>query len=157
MGTQTKSLSAARAKIYIEDAKTGQMRLAGVFNHTSHGVDYDLIPVYVNGKFGPAELVYAGVAPISVSLSGFRVVDNGPYEIANAPQLQDLLKSNDFTLTLVDRQTDETILTVIGCKVSNWQSAGGARGLYDLTVNIQGLTLEDESGPQDDPGSTVFG
>ena len=151
MGTKAKTMHGSRAQLMIEG------RIVGVFNNISYGVRYDANPVYVLGRFSAAEIALTGMEVISVSASGFRVVDNGPYEVANVPQLQDLLHHEDMTLALFDRQTGKEIMTVVGVRPVGYNISGGARALFDTSVEFMGLRLSDESGDQDEsPGATEY-
>ncbi len=114
-------------------------------------------PIYILGRYNAAELVYTSLDVITVTLSGFRVVGNGPYEIGNVPQLQDLMNNNDFSLSVVDRQTGETITVVTGCRVASWSSGTASRSVSDLTVTVNGTVLSDESGAQSEAGAVDFG
>ncbi len=133
------------------------MKLAGIFNSVTSGISHDLQAVYILGKYNPAELTYTSQDPIAVTLSGFRVVNNGPFVIASAPHLQDLLNSLDFQLVLVDRQTGASLMNVTGCKVSRWSTTHAVKALADLSVDVLGISLEDEAGPSNDQGSVTFG
>lgn len=132
---------------------------AGIFNNVSVNVGYDVAPAYILGRFTAAELVYVGAEVIGISLTGFRVMKNGPFSTADVstnskliPFLQDLLSYDDITVSLHDRTESDpnasAIMEVSECKPTGFSEHVGARGLMELTVNIQGLTFSDESGPQ---------
>ena len=147
------SMHGARAKVIVD----GQV--VGIFNSCSYGVAYDANPVYILGKFNPAEIALTGQEPISVQCGGFRVIDNGPYVIASVPKLQDLLNHEDITLSLVDRQSGKTVMTVVGVRPTGYSTDVAARGLQSLNVSFQGTAMGDESdeaagGVQSDIGST---
>ncbi len=155
MGVKAKTVSGARCKLYVN----GQ--IVGIFSSVSYGVTYDASPIYILGRYNAAELVYTGMDVVNVTCTGFRVMDNGPYEAASVPQLQDLLNHEDITLQIIDRQaTDPTkanVMTVSGVRPLGFSTSSSARGVNDLTVNFQGMLLEDESGNQDDVGAVNFG
>jgi hypothetical protein len=140
----------------------------GVFSQISYGVSYDNTPVYVLGRFSPTEIVISGQDPISVSATGWRTVQtpnnaastyNGPYGPESAIdmfKLQNLLEVDSATLALIDRETGNTLATVVGIKVVSYSTNLTSRGLQELTVNLIGTRMWDESSPNgddEDPGA----
>jgi hypothetical protein len=156
-GTRAKALTGARCKLYIN----GQ--LAGVFTSVTYGVSYGMSPVYVLGRYGPAELCPTDQDVVTVTTSGFRVIGNGPHKIGNVPMLQDLLNHEDISLQIIDRQTEandpanSNIMTVTGVRPTGYDTTTSSRGLQDLTVRFIGLAIHDESGNQADTGAVDFG
>lgn len=153
MGVRAKTMHGSRAQVMID----GQV--IGIFNNVSYGVKYDANAIYVLGAFSAQEIVLSGMEAISVDCSGFRVVDNGPYNVASVPRLQDLLNHEDITLAIFDRQSGKQIMTVIGVRPTGYSTSVAARGLQDLSVNFMGLRLSDENDPngQDEsPGATEY-
>jgi hypothetical protein len=151
MGVKAKTMHGSRAQLMIDG------EIVGIFNNVQYSVRYDANPVYLLGRFSAAEIVLTGMDTVNVSASGFRVVDNGPYEVADVPTLQELLNHEDITLALFDRQTGKQIMTVVGVRPTGWGTSVGARGLMDLNVDFMGLRLSDEHDPngQDEtPGAT---
>jgi hypothetical protein len=151
-GTIAKSIVGARLKLYIN----GQ--LAGIFGSVDVAVSYGIDPVSILGRYDTAELVYTSMAPVTLNATGFRVSGNGPYEIANVPQLQELLNDQDFGVSVVDRQNPSiTIMQVSGVRATGFSQDAGSRGLMGLTVNFIGIGFSDESGSQGDTGAVTFG
>lgn len=150
--TKAKTITGARCKLYIN----GQ--LAGVFNQVSYGVQYGTADIYVLGRFNAGEIVYTDMSTVDVQVSGFRVLENGPFEIGSVPQLQELLNHEDIHLTLTDRQNaDKEFMTVTGVRPTGFNGSTSARSVHDLSVNFKGTLFSDESGDQDDVGATNFG
>lgn len=152
MGTVAKTMVGARAQLIVGSS------IVGIFNNVSYSVSYDTQSIHILGKYPAAEITYTGMDPISVTASGFRVIDSSPYKVASVPRLQELLNAEDTSLAIFDRQTGRQIMTVVGVRATGYNSNGAARGLFDLTVNFLGLSLSDESDAtaQDDVGSTSF-
>lgn len=124
----------------------------------SFGVTYETTPIYHLGRYNAAEVVYTGMGTVNLDVSGFRVMDNGPYEIAALPQLQELLNHEDIVITLVDRQDPtKVMLTVTGVRPISFSSTSAARSLFDVSMSYVGTTFSDESGPQEDTGAVEFG
>lgn len=105
---KSKVLHGARAVLHIGSA------MAGIFNSCQWGVQYDVQPAFILGRFSAAELVYTGMEVIGLTMSGFRVTDHGPFAVVDrqtgarlVPRLQDLLAYDDIAVSLHDRlETD---------------------------------------------------
>ena len=163
MGTRSKTITGARAILWINGKK------AGIFNSCSADVAYGVTPIYTLGKHGPQELVYTDMSPVDVRVSGFRVFNNGPYAIGSVPQLKDLLTHEDISVTIIDRggvdnqghevPKDSSILTVQGVRPTGYGISTTSRGLYDLNISMQGLTVYDETNlsEQGEDNATVYG
>jgi hypothetical protein len=151
MGVQQQILNGARAQLLIAG------KIVGVFTNCSWGVQYDLNPAYILGRYSPAELTYTGQEPINVTATGFRIIENGAYISAGLPKLQDLMTHEDIVLSLQDRQTGKTFLTVTGVRPMGYDSSVASRSISDFSVRFQGLKASDESGIQDEaPGATTL-
>jgi hypothetical protein len=139
---QQQILNGARAQLIVNG------KIVGLFTSCQWGVTYDAVPSYILGRYSPAEITYTGQEAISVTATGFRVVDNGAYVAAGLPKLQDLMTHSDIALALYDRQTGKQIFTVVGVRPTGYSSGTAARSISDFTVNYLGLRAEDESGAQ---------
>jgi hypothetical protein len=137
---QAKILTGARAKVSINGVTVG------LFANCSWSVRQDKSPAYILGRFNPAEITPTSQEPVSLSLTGYRVVDSGPYKVANATLLRDLISEEDFEVTITDRQTNKTIFLAVGCRVTGWSSGVAARGVSDIRVDVIGIRAEDEFG-----------
>jgi len=137
-----KVMSGARGQLFIE----GQ--LIGIFSDVSYGVDIDVAPAFVLGRFSPSELTVTGQEAISINATGWRIVGQGPYVSAGVPKLQDLLTADDITISLYDRETGQFIMTVVGCRSTGWNTTLNSKAQQTVTVRFLGLRLDDESGSQ---------
>jgi len=142
MGTPQRILHGARAQLIVNG------KIVGIFTSCQWGVNYDAVPSFILGRYSPAEITYTGQDAISVTATGFRVVDNGAYVSAALPKLQELMAHEDISLALYDRQTNKKILSVVGVRPVGYSSGVAARSVSDFTVNYLGLRSEDESGSQ---------
>ena len=91
-------------------------------------------------------------------LTGYRVVGAGPYKVASATLLKNLLTEEDFTVDVIDRQTGNVVFRAVGCRVLGWSSGVAARGVSDIAIDISGIRGEDEFGAAnggDDEGGTA--
>lgn len=129
----------ARAQLIVNG------RIVGLFTSVSYGLNYDVAPAFVLGRYSPAEITYTGQDAVSISASGYRVVDNGAFVVAGLPKLQELMTFSDMTLSIWDRQTNKKIMTVVGVKPVGFSTALSPRSQSDLSVSFLGLRLSDES------------
>jgi hypothetical protein len=150
MGTKSLTMHGSRAIVQI-NGKT-----IGIFGNCSYGVRYDANPVFILGRFNPAEIALTGQEAIEVQCSGFRIIDNGPYKIASVPMLQDLLNHEDITLQIVDRQTQKVVMAVEGVRPTGYSTEVSSRQLQSLQVSFMGISIADESGDQEDIGAVNY-
>ncbi|MDE2425706.1 MAG: hypothetical protein KGO96_07350 [Elusimicrobia bacterium] len=131
------TMHGARAKLYVNG------HLVGIFSQCSYGVSYDSTPVYVLGKVSPAEIVLSGQEPISVTATGWRIVNDpassvpylGPFDpnTVSMPKLSDIINQSDSVLDLHDLQTNQVVLHVEGVKVISFTTNITSRGLQEIT------------------------
>ena len=146
---QSKIMTGARAQIMINNVAVG------LFSNCSWSIRQQKVPAYILGRYSPGEIVSTSQEPVEMRLTGFRVIGAGPYSVAGAQHLKDLLYEADFSVQIIDRQTKEVIFNAEGCKVQGWNSGVQARGVSDLTVDIIGMIGEDESGVDTETGSKI--
>lgn len=137
-------LHGARAQLIVNGKKVG------IFSDVSYGVNYDVQPAFILGRYSAAELTYVGMDVVNVSATGFRVVDNGAYVAAAMPKLQELMAHNEISLEIFDRQTNKSVLSVIGVRPVGWNSGQAARSQSTFSVNFLGRLASDESGVNDE-------
>lgn len=141
-----KTVSGARCKVGIVDPSTGVARYVGIFNSVSYGLTYDAQPVYILGRFSPAEIDYTAQEPVNITCSGWRVVDHGAHVEGGVPKLQDLLNHEYLTLTVVDRQNPtRNIATFRNVRPTGYSTTISARNLEEITVTFMGIFVDDES------------
>jgi len=136
---KAQTLTGHRAKLLING------KAVGLFANCSWSIRQSKQPVYILGRSSPAEIVPTGQDPVQMRLTGLRVVDRGPYVIANATHLKDLLEEEDFSVDVIDRQTGKVIFRAVGCRVLGWASGVAAQGVSDVSIDIIGLLGSDES------------
>lgn len=133
-------LTGARAKVLINGTAIG------LFSNASWSIRQEKQPAFILGRYNPAEIVPTTQEPVQMTLTGYRVVNAGPYQVADATLLKNLLLEQDFSVTIIDRQTGETVFTAVGCRVQGWSSGVAARGISDLRIEVIGIRGEDEYG-----------
>jgi hypothetical protein len=137
---KAKVLTGARAKVMIAG------EVVGLFSQCTWSIRQGKDPAFILGRYSPAEIIPTTQEPVSISLSGYRVVEAGPYAVANATLLKGLLQEEDFTITVIDRQTGKNIFSAVGCRVQGWSSGVAARGVSDIRIDVIGMKGEDEFG-----------
>lgn len=152
-GKQSSVLTGARAIVYV--GKTP----VGIFANCTWSVRQDKVPAFILGRYNPAEIVPTSQEPVTMNLTGYRVIGSGPYAIKTGNQagggtmataLANLLNETDFSVSIVDRRSAAgapPIFTVMGCRVTGWSSGVAARGVSDIRLDIVGLMAFDESDP----------
>jgi hypothetical protein len=137
---KAKILTGARAKVLING------NVVGLFSNCTWSLNQEKVANFVLGRFSPAEITPTSQEAVSITLRGYRVVDSGPYKVANATLLKNLLTEEDFSVVILDRQTSKSIFTAVGCRVLGWSSGVAAKGVSDIELRILGLRAEDEFG-----------
>lgn len=140
-----KVVSGARATLGFVDPSNGQAKPVGIFNNVSYGLTYDAQPVYILGRYSPAEIDYTAQEPVNVTCSGWRVVDHGAHVEGKMPNLADLMNHEYLTLDVTDRQTGKSIARITGIRPTSYSTTISARNLEEVTVTFVGLLVNDES------------
>jgi len=145
----SKVVTGARAKVYIDNVLVGIFESCSVSN--SHGVE----AIHLLGRYTPDEIAITSKEAVNVSCSGFRVVGKGKHILPKVPKIQDLLDFEPFTMTIVDRQTRETIETILGCVPTTDNTNYNAKATSRININYIGIRASDESGAQDEGTGAV--
>lgn len=140
-----KVISGARAKFGILDPANGQAEFKGIFNNCSYGLTFDAQPVYILGRYSPAEIEYTAQEPVSITCSGWRTLDHGAHVDGKVPNLRDLLNHEYLTLVVVDRQSNRTIATFRNVRPTGFSTTISARNLEEITVTFTAIFVDDES------------
>lgn len=145
-----KVANGARAKFGIYDPATGQTRFIGIFKNVSYSLTFQAEPVYILGKHAAAEIEYTSQDVVSITASGWRVIDHGAHAEAGVPRLQDLLNHEYLELSIVDRQRESQGLDGRIAKFRNVRPVGystsiDSRQLEEITVNFVAILVDDES------------
>jgi hypothetical protein len=154
---QSQILTGARALVQING------KAIGLFSNCSWSIRQDKVPQFILGRYNPAEITPTAQEAVTLTLTGYRVVNAGPYKIGStgtnsdgspsgglATLLEDLLTEQDVTVVVVDRQTGKTIFTASGCRTTGWSSGVAAKGVSDLRLEMIGIVGYDESAPNGD-------
>jgi len=140
----SKTFHGARAQLII--APPGQAaRVVGIFSSVSFGLQFDVNPVYLLGRFSADELVYTGMAPVKVTATGWKVIGAGPHVVAGLPTLDQLLTADYLELAIYDRQTDQRVAQIHSVRCEGYSTTINARELDSMSVSFVGLLIDDES------------
>lgn len=148
----SKTFHGARAVLSING------KVVGVFSQCSGNIRLGVEPTSTLGRFTAGELVYTNADPVTVSVSGYRVIGNGPHGTPAMPKIKDLLDADDITLSISDRATGETMFTLLEAKCPSANFSVAHRQLSDMSLEFIGIRSEDESGPDGETaGAVEFG
>lgn len=145
----SKVMVGARAKIYVNN------QLVGIYETCTYNMNIGTEPIHILGRYSADEIVATSYEAVTLSCSGFRIVGQGPHVLPAVPKLQDLMGLEGITITVVDRQTGQAILTAIGCVPNSYSGNHNARATSRITINYTGLRVSDESGAQDEGAGAV--
>jgi hypothetical protein len=148
--TAPKVMSGARAKLNVFNPNDGTSHVVGLFNNVSYNMTYETQPAYVLGRFGAAEVDFTSMDLISITCSGFRVIEHGPWVETGLPKLQELLLSEYLTLDIYDRQRQalglpDSIAHFKNVRCTGFSTTISARNLEEITVTFVALGMDDES------------
>jgi hypothetical protein len=141
MSDTAKTVSGARAKVYITDDK-GITQLVGIFNHVSYSTATPLTPVYILGKYEAAALEYTHHEPVQIRASGWRVLKNGPY-MYGAKKASELLTAGYMQFEILERETNTTIAKLMHVKHQGFSGAVTARQLEEMGMDFMGILIDD--------------
>jgi hypothetical protein len=134
-----KVLHGARAQVYVNG------KLVGLLHNISYNVVYDTQDAYVLGRLSAAEIGYTAQEPVTGTLSGWRVVGNGPH-IVGLPALQDLLTADYTTLVVIDRlNPTKRVGSITGVRLTGHSGGQAARQFSETVIPYKGLLMGDES------------
>lgn len=140
-----KTMTGARAQLIVADPTTNTGKVVGIFNNISWGLAFDAQPIYVLGRYSPAETVYTAQEAVNVSATGFRAIDAGAHVSAKVPNLKDLMNHEYMELAVFDRQSNRKIASIHSVRPTGYSTSVAARGVQEITVNFIGLLVDDES------------
>lgn len=144
-----KTVTGSRAKVYIDNVLVGIFESISIANST--GVE----AIHLLGRYTPDEIAITSKEAVNITCSGFRVVGQGKHVLPKVPKVQDLLGFQPFTITVVDRQTGETMETILGVTPTTDNTNYNAKATSRVNINYMGIRASDESGAQDEGTGAV--
>lgn len=148
-------MSGARAKIGYTDPSSGITRFFGIFESISYGMQIDVSPVFLLGRWTAAALEYTSVEPVQVSTTGWRVVNHGPHTDGRMPKVQDIMKHEYMTIVVVDRLTLQAVATIKSVRPTSYNTGFAARQLSQMSMSYMGILADDESSDNSEPADST--
>jgi len=142
-----KVITGARAIVNVNGVAVGIFESISVSNST--GTE----PIHILGRYTPAEIAINSQEAVNISCSGFRVVGQGKHVLPKSPKIGDLLNFEPFTITVVDRQSNEIIESITQCVPSTNNTNYNAKATSRISINYIGIISTDESSVGDGEGA----
>lgn len=144
-----KVITGARAKVYVNN------NLVGIFESCTVSSSLGTEPIFILGRYAADEIAITSSEVVSVACSGFRVVGAGIHTLPAVPLVQDLLTFDPFTITVVDRQTGETLETILNCVPTNHNTNYNAKATSKVSISYTGTIAYNEDNNDNDPGNSL--
>jgi hypothetical protein len=143
-------MNGARALVYVDNV------LIGYFDSCNFSVNHGAQPIHTLGRYNPHEITLTSYEAVSVSCSGFRIIQQGVHGLPRVPKLQDLLNFEFINLVITDRQdtSGSPIATIENCVPVSYGIGYNAKDVSRINITYVGTVAADESGAQSDPGAT---
>lgn len=140
----SKTVTGSRAKVFVDN------QLVGIFESCTVANSTGTEAIHILGRYTPDEIAITSKEAVNVTCAGFRVVGNGKHVLPKVPKVQDLMGFSPFTITVVDRQTGQTMETILGCVPSSDNTNYNAKATSRVNITYLGIRASDESGAQDE-------
>jgi hypothetical protein len=135
----SKIFHGAKAIVQIDN------KIVGIFTSCTYSINYAMHVAHVLGRHSPAAMTYTAQEAVNMSLTGFKVVDAGPWKLNTAPQLSELMGYAGVNLQLVDRESGRTLFRVTDFFATSISSGVNARSISDVTVSGVASVMHDET------------
>jgi hypothetical protein len=145
----TKVMTGARAVLKIDSV------VIGIFNSCNFSSSVGLEPIHVLGRYTPAEITPVSYEMVRVNVSGFRIFKQGVTVLGKYPTVNQLLDLPTFTLEILDRGENKTILKVRDCICESYSSGFEAKGVSRIQLSIIGTRFAEEDKDGADPDTTI--
>jgi hypothetical protein len=144
----------ARAKIYI-NTESGVPQLVAIAASCDWSVSLDVTPIFILGRFSAADLISTGMEPVSVDISGIKVVNFDVYNSMGFTKLQDLLTQQYISLSCIDRQTGETIANISYMLPTGWSNGVATKSPSSIRASYMGILIDTETAQQEEASDAV--
>lgn len=121
------------------------IKIVGIINSISYQVSYDTQDAYILGRLHPAEIGYTAQEPISGSMNGWKVVDNGAHAALGLPSLAQLLTADYTQISLTDRVTGKVIGKIQQVRLLGHSGSSAARQFSEIAVPFKAILFSDET------------
>ena len=145
------TFTGARAVIRINND------IVAIAENYSYSISTPAEPIHLLGRMSSAEIVHLSYEAVPISLSGIRIINQGAHVQGKVTKLQDLLNSEDLTISISDRQnpSGSPVANFIGCKSTGYSTGVAAKGSSRISINYMARMMEDESGNQSESSGAV--
>ena len=123
-------------------------KVCGIFDSCNWNITHGAEAVHILGRHSAVEIAITSAEAISVSCSGFRLIDNGVHVLPAVPKLQDIMNLENITLSIKDRATGKNLAIIQNCKAVSHSGGVQTKALSRVQINYLGTMFEDESGAQ---------
>jgi transcriptional regulator of heat shock response len=163
MATQSRTLTGARVKLFINSAPVG------IFSSINYTISQGAQDIFVIGSANAKEIVLLDQDTVTVTVSGFRNLGRGPFAGLGMAEVKDIINASDTTLQIIDRLdptsgdraapgSESEVFELQNCKVISAGFSYSARGVATMELTIRGILFKDEktSDVQNDDGSVTY-
>lgn len=145
----SKTIVGARSKVFIDN------QLVGIFDSCTISSAVTSEPIYILGSHVAQENAITAMEIVNVNCSGWRSVGQGKHILPKVPKVQDLLNFEPFTMTVVDRQTGQTLETITQVTPGTNNTNYNARATSKVNVSYVGIINYNEDGEQSENASAA--
>jgi hypothetical protein len=138
----SKVMTGARALVMLTNPNTNRSSIVGSFHTVTWGLNFDVQPINILGRFSPAELCYTAQEAVNVQCVGFKVIGNGAHRMMGMPNTRELLTHEYLSLSIKDRQSGEDICRVHSLRPVSYSTTLNARNVEDISVSYMGLLVD---------------
>lgn len=145
------TFTGARAIVRINN------EIVAIAESYSYTVNTPVEPIHILGRHSAADMPHLSYEAVPVSLSGLRIYNEGPHKQGKVAKLQELLNSEEVTITITDRQNPAgaPIATFIGCKSTGYSTGVSAKSSARVNINYLARYMEIEDGNQAESAGAV--
>ena len=144
-----KVITGARAVVRVNG------NIVGIFESCSVAKNFGTEPIFILGSYIPREIAITSSEVVTVTCAGFRVVGTGLNTLPAVPLVSDLLTFDALTITVVDRQSGQTLETIQNCVPTSDNTNYNAKASSRVNVTYTGtIGWNEDQTADNDSGST---
>ncbi len=146
-----KTFTGARAIVRINNV------IVAIAESYSYSINTPVEPIHILGRHSAADMPHLSYEAVPISLSGIRIIGQGPHVQGKVSKLQELLNSEELSITISDRQTPDgsPVANFIGCKSTGYSTGISAKGSGRVSINYLARFMEIEDGSQSEAPQAV--
>jgi hypothetical protein len=146
-----KTFTGQRAIIRINN------ELMAIAESYSYTVNTPVEPIHILGRSSAADMPHLSYEAVPISLSGIRIIGEGPHKQGKVSKLQELLTSEEINIQVGDRQNPAggPVANFIGAKSTGYSTGISAKGSGRVNINYLARFCEIEDGSQSEAPNAV--